>query len=252
VTDVVRKALSLLSIFSVARPEIGLSDCARLAGYDKATTHRLLTTLCEEGLIEQHSDTRRYRLGAGILVLARIREASFPFATTAQTILEALSETTGETAHCSLYSKGTLTVIASVESRRANRVSMRGAEILPFHATASGIVFLAFATEDVTADAMALPMSAYTSHTCTDRDALFAQLETVRQAGYAIADRTYEEDVVGFAAPIFGPHQTAVGAVAVACPSHRWTQALQARLYEGVLDAALALSRASGNEPPKR
>jgi IclR family transcriptional regulator, acetate operon repressor len=122
VTDVVRKALSLLTVFSVAQPEIGLSDCARLTGHDKATTHRLLTTLCEEGLIEQHPDTRRYRLRAGILVLARIREASFPFAATAQAILDALSETTGETAHCSLYSNGTLAVIASVESRKANRV----------------------------------------------------------------------------------------------------------------------------------
>jgi IclR family transcriptional regulator, acetate operon repressor len=94
-------------------------------------------------------------------------------------------------------------------------------------------------------------MTAYTLQTCTDRAALLAQVERARQVGYAIADRSYEEDVVGFAAPVFGPHQTAVGPVAVACPSHRWTDELQARLYKAVLDSAVTLSRAMGNEPPK-
>lgn len=250
-TDVVRKALSLLGIFSTARPEIGLSEFARLTGYDKATTHRLLQTLGETGLVEQHQSSKRYRLGAGILVLARVREASFPFATVAQTMLEVLSERTGETAHCSLYSKQTLAVIASVESKKANRVSMQGAEFLPFHATASGHAFLAFASLKDVADALALPLKAYTAMTCTDHDLFLAAVARAEKDGFAIVDKTYEDDVIGFAAPIFGPNQTAIGAVAVAAPSHRWTQELELLLRQTVPEAAVKLSRSLGSAPPE-
>lgn len=250
-TDVVKKALSLLGIFSITRPEIGLSEFARLTGYDKATTHRLLQTLVEEGLVEQHPVNKRYRLGASILVLARVREASFPFATVAQTMLHALSEDTGETAHCSLYSNRTLAVIASVESKKANRVSMQGAEILPFHATASGHVFLAFAAPKDVADALELPLKAYTAVTCTDLAVLLAGVERAKEAGYAIVDKTYEDDVIGFAAPIFGPNQTAIGAVAVAAPSHRWTQELELLFRQTVPETAVKLSRSLGSAPPE-
>ncbi|MFT5111764.1 MAG: DNA-binding IclR family transcriptional regulator [Parasphingorhabdus sp.] len=65
------KALSLLSQFSESRPQIGLSEFARLARFDKATTRRLLISLIRNGLVEQHPETRKYRLGASILSLAR-------------------------------------------------------------------------------------------------------------------------------------------------------------------------------------
>lgn len=249
-TDVVKKALSLLGIFSAARPEIGLSEFARLTGFDKATTHRLLQTLCEDGLVEQHPDSKRYRLGTSILVLARVREAAFPFATVAQTMLDGLSEQVGETAHCSIYSNHALAVIASVESKKANRVSMQGAEILPFHATASGHAFLAFASPKDAADALAQPMTAYTALTCTDRSVLLDSVACANAAGYAIVDKTYEDDVIGFAAPIFGPMRTAVGAVAVAAPSHRWTKELEQLLTKTVIETAIKLTRSMGNAPP--
>ena len=71
----VEKALRLLTLFSEQRPELGLSELARLAGYDKATSRRLLVALQRYGLIEQSPGSRRYRLGTTVLQLARIREA---------------------------------------------------------------------------------------------------------------------------------------------------------------------------------
>ncbi len=249
-TIAVKRALSLLDLFSGTEPEIGLSEIARRSKQDKATVHRLLNTLRESGLVEQNAVTKLYRLGAGVLHLARVREAAFPTITVVQPLLDQLTEITGETSHCSLYANNALAVIATRESKKANRVSMRDSETLPFHATASGIAFLAFAAPDACGKALALPMTAYTGTTCTDPDRVRAAFAETRRQGYASVDKAFEEDVYGIAAPIFGPGQTAIGAIAVATPCHRMTADLERLIIESVMQAAVDLTRKLGNEPP--
>ena len=171
-TIAVKRALSLLDLFSESAPEIGLSDAARLSGHDKATVHRLLNTLREAGLVEQNATSKLYRLGPAVLHLARMREATFPVIAVVQPLLDQLAETTGETTHCSLYTNNALAVIATRESKKANRVSMRGSETLPFHATASGLAFLAFAAPEVLGKALDLPLTRFTDDTITSQPAL--------------------------------------------------------------------------------
>lgn len=249
-SSTVNKALSLLGFFTEAAPELGLSEVSRLAEIDKATAYRLLKSLAAHGLLEQHRLTRLYRLGAGVLHLARIREAAFPVLTAVQPLLELLSATTGETAHASLYSNGRLTTIGTVESKKGSRVSLRAAETLPMHATASGIAFLSYARDETVAGSLAGKLKAYTRHTCTNRDDLHRLIETARKAGFAIADQTYEDDVYGIAAPLFGSGGEAAGAVAVATPCHRLTRELRSLATRSAMEAAVELSRKLGNEPP--
>ena len=49
----VDKALSLLEYFSDLRPEIGLSEFARLSGFDKSAALRMLGALVRAGFVEQ-------------------------------------------------------------------------------------------------------------------------------------------------------------------------------------------------------
>lgn len=249
-TIAVKRALSLLDLFSESLPEIGLSDAARLSGHDKATVHRLLNTLGQAGLVEQNASTKRYRLGPAVLHLARLREATFPVLAVVQPMLDALSELTGETTHCSLYSNNSLALIATTESKKANRVSMRGSETLPFHATASGLAFLAFAAPDLVARALTLPLTAFTSDTMTKKAEVMAAIEKARLLGYAKVEKSFEADVCGFAAPIFGLDQTAIGAIAVAAPSHRVTPELQGMIAKSLLEMSRELTRKLGNAPP--
>src|SRR5437660_1256543 len=100
----VGKAMSLLELFTTAKPEIGLSELARLSNFDKATARRLLVSLMDHGLLEQDRETRLYRLGAGLVRLARIRESQFPLLPVAMPILQDLASQTGETVHLSEHS----------------------------------------------------------------------------------------------------------------------------------------------------
>lgn len=247
----VEKALYLLDFFDDKHPELGLSGLARLAGMDKATTHRMLTALARAGMVEQQPATRLYRLGATILRLARIREATFPVTALLQPILEALAAETGETAHASLQAGPSLANVGVVESPRSSRVFVEPGLKLPLHATASGNAFLAFSDPAFVEHVLAQPLAAITPDTITDPAALRERLAIARRDGFAHVDQGFEAEVYGIAAPLFGPDGNPVGAIAVATPTHRMTGELSGKIARAVMAAAVTASRAMGGEPPQ-
>lgn len=217
----VGKAVSLLEILGSGQPEIALAQLARSSGFDKATTRRLLVSLIEHGLVEQDDTSRRYRLGPGIARLALMREAQFPFLRTGVPVVERLAAKTEETVHLSEYSRPGLISVHVVESSRANRISVPLGEVLPMHATASGIAFLAFAHESVREAAMAGPFTAFTPFTVSERAMLAEQVARARARFYSVGSQGFEEGVQSVAAPILGADGFAIGAIAVAAPLAR-------------------------------
>ncbi|MEZ5924609.1 MAG: IclR family transcriptional regulator [Hyphomicrobiaceae bacterium] len=246
------KALSLLTHFSERTPEWGLSELARRSGLDKATVHRMLAVLMQAGLLEQQAETRLYRLGVGILRLARIREATFPITTIIGPILDRLTSETGETAHASLLSGSELVTVAISESHKANRVSLSAGEILDLHSTASGLATLAFSEPALADRLLAQPLAQHTPHTEIDPTRLRRLLSTARSKGYAEADQTYEIEVYGIGAPIFDTRGLACGAIGVATPVHRMTHRVKARIVARVVAAALEMTMKSGGQAPDR
>lgn len=217
----VAKAISLLEALGASPSEAALADLARKAGHDKATARRLLVSLIDCGLVEQNERNRHYRLGAGIARLAVLREAQFPFLRTAVPTVERLAEETGETVHLTEYSNRGLISAHVVESTKANRVSVPIGEMLPMHATASGIAFLAFAESRVRNGVLNGPFSAFTPFTVTDSASLAELIDSARARGYSLGSQGFEEGVFSVAAPILGHDGFAIGALAIAAPRVR-------------------------------
>lgn len=247
----VDKAMRLLSCFTPAQPEIGLSELARKALLDKAAARRFLVSLSRHGFIEQNSRSKGYRLGPAFLRYAKVREATFPFASIIQPILDDLAVTLGESAHVSIASNGSMMTIAIAEPHhRMTRVYVDPSQLLPMHATASGLAYLAFgppAVRDEHARNGALP--SYTEKTIVSPKRIQRQVGEVFARGYAIADRSFESDVAGLAAPIFDPSNYALGAIAVASVASRFDAMTQTRIAGRVVEAAITITRAMGIEP---
>ncbi|TPI53238.1 IclR family transcriptional regulator [Mesorhizobium sp. B3-1-7] len=232
----VAKAISLLEVLGGGAPEAALADLARGAGFDKATTRRLLVSLIAQGLVEQDEATRLYRLGAGLTRLALMREAQFPFLRMAVPVVEMLAAETGETVHLSEYSKRGLITVQVIESAKANRVSVQ-LGVLPMHATASGIAFLAFTEERIREAILAGPMPAFTPFTIGDANTLAEQVAAARARGHSIGAQGFEEGVMSVAAPVLGTDGYAIGAIAVAAPRVRTQKADIERLGVSVTAA---------------
>ena len=246
----VLKALSLLDFFTERRVRIGLSDMARLAGFNKATTLRLLSALEAKGFVEQDTATRTYHLGPAVLRLAQLREAGFPMLDTVDAVLAELSARTGEMAHASLLVGGVLTNIGMRESRHANRVTIEKGEVLPLHATASGLAVLAFSAPDVIDAALRARLARHTGQTETDAGRLRTEIAAIARAGVALSNGRYEDGVLGIAAPCFSPEGVVSGAVAIAMPSLRATEPQLALCKEAVHDAARQLTERRGGTFP--
>ncbi len=244
----VDKAVELLGYFSERQPEIGLSELARAAGFDKATTRRLLLALIKHDYIEQNPANKAYRLGTGVLRLARVRETGTPLESIVTPLLEELVAITGESAHFSLLSGGGISTVTVVECSKSNRINFVLGEEGPIHATSSGIVCLAFSAEAYVNDVLRRGLEAYTEHTITKKKQFRTMLQDVRRRGYHVNQEQYELDVCSIAAPVFNQAARPIGALSVASPTSRFGVEAREQIAAAVCDAAAKASRALGVE----
>ncbi|MCE8009243.1 IclR family transcriptional regulator [Aestuariivita sp.] len=248
----VSNALSLLGFFNLQRPEIGLSDLARLSGMNKATVYRHMSELALRGFVEKSHGGTSYRLGPEVLRLASLREAAVPLLSVAREMLARLSAATHETSHMSVVQGMRLNAIAHhYSTRHGTRVTMEDAEVLSFHGTASGLAILAFSEAAFVDAVLARPLPVHTPHTETDPDRIRARLRGIRASGVAQSVGGFEADVHSLAVPIFGPDRCPTGALAVAVPVARMSDALARRAQAELTACAADLTRRIGGFAPE-
>jgi DNA-binding IclR family transcriptional regulator len=91
---------------------------------------------------------------------------------------------------------------------------------------------------------MSLPR--HTGHTCVSKRELKAVLAETRERGYSVAARTFDNEVVSIAAPIFDASGSAIGAMSVASIASRFGKGAERRIAELVLRSAARLTEATG------
>lgn len=235
----ITKALELLGFFSRKRPEIGLTEFVRLSGRDKATVHRHLVELEENGFVEQHPISRSYRLGPAILRLTAVRETTHPIRSVFRPIVEQLARQTGELCHMSLLQGKSLSPVFHADPQQhGTQVLFDEGEILPLHATSSGLAVLAFSSAEFVDGVLSKPLEAYTDKTYTDRSCIRARIDDVKREGVCRLDQAFDSEVSSMGGPIFGPDGSPIGAIAVAVPTVRVTQEKMSEVRTA-LDAAI-------------
>lgn len=248
----IEKALRLLEHFSAARPEIGLSEFKTLTGVDKGTLHRHLTALRNCGYLEQHHSTRAYRLGPAVIRLSIVREKTVPLVKTVESYVDRIADSVQELTHAALPEKKGMTSIYSKDGgTHDTRVSFDEAEILPFHATSSGIAMLAFSSEVFVKNVLTEHLESYTETTATNIAEVEALMAKTHTNGIASAAQSYEAEVVSYAVPFFGPSGDAMGTIAIATPASRMDSAFAEKCINELVAAGQSLSHdISGQIPP--
>ncbi|MGC1496601.1 MAG: IclR family transcriptional regulator [Sulfitobacter sp.] len=243
------KTLELLSYFSTARPEIGLSQLCRLAKRDKATTYRHLQALEVTGFVEQNPSTKQYRLGPAVLQLAQTRETTVPRKSGADAPLTALAQATGETSHVSVLSGLTLYPLVSCESPRHSTRAIIDIRTFALHATASGLCALAFGPAELMQVAQK-DMQVFTPNTATTSQDLEQHVRIVRETGFGRSNRSFETDIQSISAPIFDQTGHFAGAVSVASVATRFTPELEQIIQKNLIIASREITRNWGGQIP--
>ena len=246
----VDKAMSLLSRFSIENQEFGLSELARAADLDKAATRRLLVALAKHSFIEQISDTRKYRLGPGFLALARIREASVPVAKAAQETVDWLTTEVNETTHIAVPENASMVTLAFRMPPRGNVINFFATQKLLYHATASGLAFMAFASDETRKRVLELKREKLTEDTFVTRDEISKRIEETRANGFAFCRNTFEDGVASVAMPYVLDGGDPAGTVAIAVPDASMDTARRASLITPLKEAVARLERSLTGLPP--
>ncbi len=225
---------------------------ARMSGYSKPTTLRLMNELTESGLLEQDEETRNFRLGSAVLRLANLREMTMPSRSLARPIVEAYVAKVGETMHVSVLHRNHLNSIVLEEVQtHALRVSMDPSEKLPLHATASGLAVLAFGSPKHAQRYLSGVLKKCTPETVTDPQSIASNLDRIRERGWSESAGGFELGVLGIAAPIFDNKGVAVAAVSITLPASRLPSHDKDTLVRSVLAAAQDITDAWGGIAPR-
>ncbi|MGD8562693.1 MAG: IclR family transcriptional regulator [Desulfarculaceae bacterium] len=220
-----RKALSILKLFSGPKSEWTAKEIMAELGFHKSSVQRLVATLEDEGFLTSDGEyNRKYKLGLEILVLGKVAIRNMDLASLATSYLGELVAQANETAHLCIADHGKSLYIAKVECDRSIRVASQIGARLPMHCTGVGKVLLSGMSEDEI-DRVILQhgLIKYTLNTITSREKLLQELERIRQEGIALDNEEFDLGLRCVAAPIFGTEGEIIASISVSGPANRIT-----------------------------
>ena len=242
----VDRAVTVLEILARAG-EAGVTQIAGELGVHKSTAFRLVSTLELRGLVEQHAERGKYRLGMGILPLAGATTARLDLVQEARPLARALALGTGETVNIAVLSDGAALYLDQFAGSSSLQPHNWVGQRIPLHATSNGKVLLAWLDPAEADAAVRRPLKRFTPSTITTLKQLRAELDATRDAGYARAVDEMELGLTAVAAPIFNMRRDVIASLSVSGPSVRLHGTLMASAISSVRDTAVSISERLGS-----
>jgi len=214
------RGLAVIRAFGTDRARMTLSEVAREAELSRASARRFLHTLVELGYVV--TDGRVFALRPQVLELGYAYLSSLSLPEVAQPHLEQLAEDVGESSSVAVLDGVDIVYVARVATHRIMSAAIQVGTRFPAAATSMGRAVLAHVPdgerEAFLATATLAPL---TPRTITDKGLLRAELDSVREQGWALVDQELEEGLRSIAAPLCDAAGRVVAAVNVSAPVRR-------------------------------
>ena len=250
--SVVSHALRVLRCFSAAEPTLGVTEIAARVGLHKSTVSRLLTTLEREDVVERDPQTRRYRLGLGLISVAGPLLAELDERRVAYPVLLELTEQTQETSALLVWNGDQAVCVEQIPSPRQIKHTTPLGTRYDTALSASVQIFLA---EQPPERVRALLLSGIVELPDPTEASIELYLESLRQVaedGVALNYGKTSVEEVGVAAAVRDHRDQLVAAVMVAAPRYRVTPEQAELLAAATVAAAREVSQRLGAAPAAR
>jgi DNA-binding IclR family transcriptional regulator len=245
----VDRAIRVLTALQGAR-RMSLSELSARLDLAPSTTHGIVRTLVEHGMVVQERGSSRYQLGPAVLRLGNVYLDTLELRSKAIPWAEDLARRTGLAVRTGVLLIDDVVIIHHEPRPDGTRQMPEVGIVIPAHASALGKAMLAFAPDEAERMLVDGELRSMTGETLTSPDDVRRQLEQVRATGIA---REQDEAVLGegaVASPIFDSWGDVVGAIGVVVSG-----SAEADPADRVRETARALSRELGAQawpPPAR
>ncbi|QYN26564.1 IclR family transcriptional regulator [Amycolatopsis sp. DSM 110486] len=238
------RALDILTMFADDQATVTGPMVAERLGASRSTAYRYVQSLVTARFLEE-APNGGFRLGMRVLELAQLARRTVGLSEVATPVMEELAEEVGEVVLLTRRTGDLVVCLDRAESReRRVRISYERGAVLPINAGASATVLLAWSDQEEVRELLnRATLQRFTDATLTDVDALVARLDNIRSDGYAIARSELDVEVIGIAAPIWGPQEgEVVAAVSVAGVVSRIPRKAERMIVAKVRSAAARIS----------
>lgn len=198
----VARAFAILRLLGRGRPRITVAEVSAELEINAITAHRFLKTLEAEGALVQMSKGS-YRLGYAMVDLGDRAHDEDRLGQLLQPALDAFTAEMREASMATIYQAGMVVCIARATPPRSLSVDIRVGDRLEAYCTAHGKLWLAHLGPRERARYLeTVRLDALTDHTITRRRDLEAELDVVRQRGYAYNLGEREDGITALAVPV--------------------------------------------------
>ena len=239
------RLFELLEIMCAHGRPFSLADAIEATGWPKPSVHRMLGQLESGGLLAREPDGRRYTPAPRLLRLAESTLSAGTQHGVRHAVLRQLVADIGESCNLTALSGAEVIYLDRVESAFPLRLELRPGTRVPLHCSASGKLCLAHldpARRRALLDGLSL--THHTATTLVRRDALEAELATIRRQGHAFDAEEFVDGLVCIAVPVRASGERGLRcALALQAPSARVPLARLPAFLPRLAEAAQALAR---------
>lgn len=234
----VNRALSILKTFIDNPIEYSLTEISRKVSLNQSTAFRLITTLVENGFIEQSSENGKYRLGVSALALGDAYLRNNDLLQRAHPKLAELRDRCGETVHLTVLEGKEVVYLDKLPGLHPiGLMSSRVGGRSPAYCTGVGKVLMAFhSKQDMLFAAQKDDLVPFTPNTITSLGGLKDELKQIQTNGYAIDHEEHEVGVACVAVPIFD-QKGVIAAISISGPSDRILKSAPDLIYYAIAAA---------------
>lgn len=241
----ISKALVVLDAVADCAHPPRFVELLNLVPLSRATLHRMLRQLTNEGMLAYDPDQQTYRVGLRLMRLAHSAWANTTLAGTAGDALDALGEAVNETIHLAVLDNYQVLYVDKRLPARSVQMYSSPGKIGPAYCTGVGKAMLAYLSDSHLEQAIAAQsFQKHTETTLTTPDALKRDLQEIRERGYAYDAEEHEPTIICIAVPILNRRKEAIGALSVTSTTGLTTLEKMTELYGDVLkQTALRIAR---------
>lgn len=244
----VSHAVEILEILAELHAGLSLMQLADRFELSRNKAFRLMSTLCETGLVERDEESSVYRLGACSVALGQKFLMNSSVVNYAHPIIEQLARKHGEAVYMSVIREDEVLFLDMVDCEQQVKATSLLGRRFPFFSTAAGKVMKALDSRDLLERLMS--RRGRRKEGAPDMSNLATELEVIRTAGVAIDRDGLGEGVISVAVAVRDYAGKAVCAITLIGPSFRMlSDRLEKEIIPSLKEGAAILSGRFGYCP---